>query len=1229
MATPRQPLSARLLAPIVSVREGETLTAVMMFAYAFLAMTAYNIVKPITKSKFIEKLGAEQMPYALLIMAVLVGLIMQAYSRAAGRMPRKWVIPLTQAGMAAVLVAFWTLFKTGAAWVPIAFYVIGYGIFGILMVSQFWTLANDVYDARQAKRLFGFIGGGTTLGGIAGSAILTLLATRVGTENLLLVSAAVIATCAVLVGIVQQRTQPAARGSIVLDERGVGGKEAIRLLRESPHLQTIALVIAFACIGGVFIEQQLNMAAQAFKGQSATDAITALLGQIQLYTSAIGFVLQVWVTSRLHRFLGIGFALLVLPVSLGATAVIILLNAALWSSGLARVADTSFRYTVDKTTREVLFLPLPPEMKYQAKPFVDVTVDRMAKATGAFVLLVLTAKWGLHVQWWQLSYASLAVTALWIVLALRARRGYLLAFRQSLADRQVEPTDINLPTADLSTIEALIEELGHPDDQHVVYAIDLLESLERRNLITPLLLHHDSALVRIRVLRSIQRMDAEHAARFDRAVERLLKDEHVAVRAAAVRALAAVRQQSALAMMRAYAEDGDPRVRLSAAAALADGPEPADLALAERTLEAMARDADVGPRMDLAGALEHVRNPRFRHILIGLFFDSDPSVVRRAIATARTFAAQDPLVAPALIGLLRQRTIRADVRQALIACGSSVVDVMGHVLGDADEDPSVRREIPGVLARIPDPRSVDHLVATLVNRDGSVRFAALSALERLHRVDGLAVPAAPLESLILKDSNTFFTYLGLRYNIFTVESGDASSLLARLIDEKLDRTLDRVYRTLALVFPWRDIEAARWAITRGEVRARASAIEYLDNLLTGDLRKRVLPILDEVPLTEKVRKGNVFLRTRVRGTDESLAQLVHDEDQIVAASAIQYIERQQRWALADDVEYVLQHRDPSDWYVFEAASWTLAGRRLEQARRRALWLEPLPAIELADRLRQLPLFSFVPVDELVRIGAAGRQVRHEAGRTIPLAEGRARALVFLLDGRATVDAPSGPLTIERPAAIGVTEALRGEPFEATARAEDVCVTLDVPHEAFLTLLADSAPLVRGLFRVALSEADVSEHPVLRPAHAGPPRERTQGALDAVLALEAVDVLAGAATEDLLALAARARTVPVEAGAALLAAAEPAAVLIPLSAQVRLAREDGTAPTDAAAGDAVGVHATLAGAAARWNVVATTPGTLLRIEAPDLHQVLGERPALLRRVFAAVMKKEPELASASD
>ena len=123
-------------------------------------------------------------------------------------------------------------------------------------------------------------------------------------------------------------------------------------------------------------------------------------------------------------------------------------------------------------------------------------------------------------------------------------------------------------------------------------------------------------------------------------------------------------------------------------------------------------------------------------------------------------------------------------------------------------------------------------------------------------------------------------------------------------------------------------------------------------------------MVEDMPADERVRRGNAIFKTRARDVEDTVAQLVHDDDQVIAAAAIQLVEQRQMWTLSDDLEHALAHRDPHDWYVFEAASWALAAKRMPAERRRSLWLEPLPAVELASRLRSVPLFAFASVDEL-------------------------------------------------------------------------------------------------------------------------------------------------------------------------------------------------------------------------------------------------------------------------
>src|SRR5512132_1494313 len=107
---PSSSLASRLLSPIAELRSGEATTALLMFAYSFLAMTSYNIIQPITRSKFISDLGAANIPYVQFTAGFLVSIIMQGYSKVTSLLPRKWVIPLSQAALVGILLLFWMLF---------------------------------------------------------------------------------------------------------------------------------------------------------------------------------------------------------------------------------------------------------------------------------------------------------------------------------------------------------------------------------------------------------------------------------------------------------------------------------------------------------------------------------------------------------------------------------------------------------------------------------------------------------------------------------------------------------------------------------------------------------------------------------------------------------------------------------------------------------------------------------------------------------------------------------------------------------------------------------------------------------------------------------------------------------------------------------------------------------------------------------------------------------------
>ena len=621
-----------------------------MFAYAFAAMTAYNIVQPVTRSTFITELGADNLPYVLLATGFAIGVIMQGYGRVLAALPDRWALPTIQLAMAATLAGFFVLLQTGGSAATIAFYVFGQ-VLGTLLLSQFWTLANDLYDPRQARRLFGFIGGGVSLGGMAGSGLAALVAGRIGTTPLLLFSAATLIGSATIVTVILRQRATAHHTTASGDPSPApAADDAWTLIRRSANLRSIALLISLAAVAAMIVDQQLNLAAEQVHGDDE-DAVTGFLASVRFFLSAGSLLIQLLLVRQIYRLLGIGAAVMMLPVALGASSVLMLTTGAIWAAAVASVIDRSIRYTVDRTTREILFLPLETGVRLRVKSFVDVTVDRVARASGALVVLVAIKPWGLALPWPYLSVITLALVGLWLVLAVRARDRYVAAIRRGLELQAVKADEVSVGVADLTTVEALLEELAHPDERRVLYAIDVLDSLDKRSLVTPLLLHHESGAVRARALGVIGTSESQLSAKWQPMVQRMVNDPDPEVRANAILTLAKIEDQDATQLARTLLSNVKtaPRMAISAAVVVAGTLDSADVAVARSTLTRLVtdpREASAETRLEIARAIRHIDDRETRDLLIPLLQDRDIGVAEQAMASVRGLQPLDLLFVP-------------------------------------------------------------------------------------------------------------------------------------------------------------------------------------------------------------------------------------------------------------------------------------------------------------------------------------------------------------------------------------------------------------------------------------------------------------------------------------------------------------------------------------------------------------------------------------------------------
>jgi CRP-like cAMP-binding protein len=298
-----------------------------------------------------------------------------------------------------------------------------------------------------------------------------------------------------------------------------------------------------------------------------------------------------------------------------------------------------------------------------------------------------------------------------------------------------------------------------------------------------------------------------------------------------------------------------------------------------------------------------------------------------------------------------------------------------------------------------------------------------------------------------------------------------------------------------------------------------------------------------------------------------------------------------------------------------------------------LWLEPLPAVELADRLRKIPLFGFASVDELFRIAGLGRQVRHEAGRVLYERGRGAETLQVLLDGRVTIEDAKRPRMLEAPAILAFENVLEGSPMDVNIRAAEPSICLSLTVEEFLSLLSENVEIAQGIFRLLIETrgecfgaGDAAEgeriawDSVLRGSISADLQRRVADGIQAVelvLLLQTSPLLSRATSSQLIALANIARPITLKPGSDPLVGLEPSIIVV-LTGAVRVER-DGHAVETANSGDMVGVAETLGGMPFSSRAEVVTEGRGLRFGRAELFDVLADNIELLQGIFSGLLR----------
>ena len=866
-----------------------------MASLLFFLLAANSVIKVVRDSLFLSHFPISHLPYVYLLAALLAGVIVALYTRYTVRLPLYRLILGSNAFIISNVIIFWFLIVFfNFAWGIYAFYIWS-AIVSVLAVAQFWTFAGLIFTAREGKRLFGFFSAGGSLGAILGgfgSGWAVHLFT--GTDELFWLIAVLFAGAfgvVWLAGKELSESQTAAAKELPTSRETKATQEtgALALIRASRYLQLIAGSIFVSIAVSTLIDFQFKAAAKV--AYPSEDGLTAFFGSYYAWVAIITFFSQVLLTGRYLTAFGLIPSLLLLPVSLFAGSLGILVWPGLFSTTATRLTDAVLRTSVNQSGMEILYLPLSVTVKRRAKTFLDVVLQRLGDGAAGLIVLFYTL-FMMHSEPASLAYFSLGLIIIWVMFILVLHSGYLEALRTGLEARVItwEGGDINY--ADKQTIEAVLQNLRKEDERALLFGLDLAENLDPEVIVprlSPNLLRHPSPLVRSR---SLKLFAASTEPEKLKQVVRLLEDENGAVQAEAINVVCAIRKEDAIPVMRPYLESPDPRIQRSAIECLlhhgdAEIREVA-MAIFRKLIANPGADGAAG-RIEAARLMGEVHDPEFPGYLSQLIRE-DPSipVIREALAAAGK--KKEPALLRDIIMRLSCPKTKSWARQALIEYGEVAVETLRGALLDSKISRDIRLGIPRTLSKIVSPGSMDALLSGLNQDDGSLRYKIILGLEEMaRRLPNLRVDRHVIEIAIVSEAKRYYR----RFLIFFRLFGDGndrpvsdSGLLHQTLLENMEREKERVLRLLSLIYPPADIGSATAALRRGSPAKQAQAIEFLDNLLTGDVKRHVFPLFDDAPGIERFKEFLALLGLRSFDGETALQELLKQDDVWLQAATI-------------------------------------------------------------------------------------------------------------------------------------------------------------------------------------------------------------------------------------------------------------------------------------------------------------------------------------------------------
>jgi AAA family ATP:ADP antiporter len=754
----------------------------------------------------------------------------------------------------------------------------------------FWSFAALLFNPRDAKRLFGFIGAGGTFACILTGALIKPFTTYWGTENLLILVAGYLLIFLGSVWRLAKSQSPnlQPQNSTTSNNQSNTGKYYAQLI-STPQVRSLILLISTATFALTIVDYQFKAGSQL---NYPSDQLAGFFGNFYSVSSIVALLIQLFLVHRILQKGGVFLALSLLPIGL-----IIGTSGTLLSTQFGWIITTKFivqtlLFTIEMAAVQMLYLGIPIQTRSQARTFVDGIAKPIAIALTGLALIGASQFIALH----QLALGGLFASLCWLGFSRRNYKSYVAALIESLGARRF---DFSQETSGINdkTLEAHIRQsLREASDNELIYLVGMVSDLNEVDW-TPefrTLIKRDLPEVKVEALNHL-RQNGDESDLAD--ILPLLTHEDHRVRAAAIPALATLGGQEIIPKLESKLKDNASEVRSAAIAALIDSGDLDYLLEAGIVLRNLLQSQHKTERLAAARAIEMIQSADLLKPVIGLLQDEDPDVRIAALQSAKAHI--NPRMIPVVITLLSDKEVASSTADLLPYFGTDTLDHLVPYLELREAEGAFKgaHHVPDIMAAIGDRRVLPVLQTAAQTKDLSLRRRIVKAYAKLITTAPSAKPYQDQLNQLIQSELNAAKQRKVQRHTFSELAGN--ELLTSALEEAKRSHVQNAFQLLDVSLPAVDLHNVLGSLTHTEGADRANALEILDNVLSQNIKPDVLALFD----------NQTILNSSPPTSDKLLELLIPNESRWIIAGALIVLVNNPSMTRAQSLTPLLHHKD--------------------------------------------------------------------------------------------------------------------------------------------------------------------------------------------------------------------------------------------------------------------------------------------------------------------------------